>query len=331
MIFLHVALALSAASAAQQGPSVSIATSPILPTYLALTPNVNDFDRFANGGPDANWYIGFNNAWIVKLPPAPLGEFSRAFIGAKVGRAKSRPNPNRPWVRERIDGKIYMAISQSAAFSSEQSYFLVETADVPLEGDPKTYVEGVGSAEWFWTEVPLAMVSFTRPNYLIIWSPTQYFVQASSSPILAAANVDDSAGAEPRAWNNHSLSGVPPRNSDNSLETPINNINPALAIKLVPPGETQLSVTEFTLTRWGKKHLVLFSVAGQDVAEGWVEASRDQLDWERVSGLQRRPPFYFTLSPEKMPPAGWFLRGAARDISGDTGFSPAYPLPYEPR
>src|SRR3989338_7794366 len=62
-----------------------------LPIFVSLATNINDFGRFADSGPDENWYIGFNNAWIVELPPAPIGEYSRAFIGAKVGRAKTRP------------------------------------------------------------------------------------------------------------------------------------------------------------------------------------------------------------------------------------------------
>src|SRR3989339_2218179 len=75
----------------------TVSTSTILPTYIALQQNINDFGRFADGGDDANWYIGYNNAWIVKLPPAPMGDFGRAYIGAKIGRAKTRPSPRKSW------------------------------------------------------------------------------------------------------------------------------------------------------------------------------------------------------------------------------------------
>src|SRR5262245_3464023 len=76
-----------------------ISTASILPTYLSPAANVNDFDRFADGGPDASWYIGYNNALIARLPPATVGDFTRAFIGAKIGRAKTQPNEKKPWVR----------------------------------------------------------------------------------------------------------------------------------------------------------------------------------------------------------------------------------------
>ena len=43
----------------------SISTSSVLPTFVSLNSNINDFYKFADGGDDANWYIGFNNAWIM--------------------------------------------------------------------------------------------------------------------------------------------------------------------------------------------------------------------------------------------------------------------------
>ncbi len=321
-----------ASASAPDGLPPVLSTSVVVPTLLTLAPTANDFSRFADGGPDANWYVGFNNAWIVKLPPAPVGEFQRAFVGAKIGRAKTRPNPDKPWIREIIPGKVYVGISQTPAWTSEQSFFLSETADIPADADPQARVDGVGAAEWFWAEVPLSMVSFTAPNYLIVWSPSNYFTRASSAPILAAAEPDDNTPRETRAWNNRSILGVPPRNAANSLETPINNIYPALAIKLVPPGpdEPAVSVNDLTVAHVGKRLVVRFSGAGEDVVDAWVEASRDRLDWERVSKLQRRPPFVFSLPAEKSP-AGLFVRGVARDLSGAVGYSEPYMIPYAPR
>lgn len=321
--------ALAAPAAAADGLAPVLSTSVVVPTIVTLAPTVHDYTRFADGGPDANWYVGFNNAWIVKLPPAPVGEFQHAFIGAKIGRAKTRPNPEKPWVREIVPGKVYGGISQTPAWTSEQSFFLAETADIPADADPQARVDGVGAAEWFWAEIPLSMVSFTAPNYLIVWSPSNYFTRASSAPILAAAEPDDSGPRETRAWNNRSILGVPPRNSANSLETPINNIYPAIAIKLVPPGpdEPAVSVNDLTVARAGKRVLVRFSAAGEDVTDAWVEASRDRLDWERVSKLQRRPPYVFALPAEKSP-AGLYLRGAARDVSGAVGYSDPTMIPY---
>jgi hypothetical protein len=329
MVFLTSFFAIAGLLAAQEPPQLS--TSTVMPSYVALTPNIRDFKRFADGGPDGNWYIGYNNAWIVKLPPAPVGEFSHAFIGARVGRAKTRANPNRPWERELIDGKIYMGLSQTPAFSSQQSFFLVQARDLSVEPDPSTFVEGVGPAQWYWTEVPLPLVSFTQPNYLVIWSPSEYFTRASSAPILAAAEIDAQGGQETHAWNNRSILGVPPRIASNSLETPINNISPALAIKLVPPSESEIVISEFAAQDFGKKIVVSFSVAGQDISEAWVEASRDQLDWERISKIERQQPFLFTLKSDRMPGPGSYLRAAARDVTGAVGTSSIYEIPYAPR
>ena len=337
MLFsIFVAALLSAPARAAVAPSEGLepvlSTSVVVPTIVTLAPTVHDYSRFADGGPDANWYIGFNNAWIVKLPPAPAGEFQRAFIGAKVGRAKTRPNPDKPWIREVIPGKVYMGISQTPSWTSEQSFFLAETSDIPADADPQARVDGVGAAEWFWAEVPMSMVSFTAPNYLIVWSPSNYFTRASSAPILAAAELDE-AGAQAQAWNNHSLMGVPPRSAASSLETPITNFVPALALKLVPPApdEPAVSVYDLMLSRAGKRLIVRFSAAGEDVTDACVEVSRDRLDWERVSKLQRRPPFVFGIAPEKTPAPGLYVRGVARDVSGAVGYSDAAMIPYAPR
>ncbi|MCX5796768.1 MAG: hypothetical protein NTY77_14835 [Elusimicrobia bacterium] len=293
-----------------------------------MASNINDFGRFADGGDDANWYIGFNNSWIVKLQPAPIGEFNRSFIGAKIGRAKTKPTASKPWLREVIDGKIYMGISQTPSFTAQQSFFLAETKDMPLEPQPDAQIEGVGAGEWFWAEVPLSMVSVSRPNYLINYSPTDTFLKTSASPVLAAAAVEDSGAREIKAWNNHSITGVPPRNPDGALETPINSISPALAIKLAPPSTSEISVSEFIYQRLGKKCLVRFSAWGENMEEAWVEHSRDGLDWQRATRFQRKQPFDFTMPQDSCAAPGEYLRGAARDVLGTVATSDPFQIPY---
>lgn len=331
MIISNLLLAAALAANAADGLPTALSTSAIVPTIVTLAPSVHEYERFADGGSDANWYAGFNNAWIVKLPPAPPGEFARAFIGAKIGRAKTRPVAGKPWLRELIPGKVYAGISNSPAWSSEQSFFLAETRDIPAEADPQARVDGVGGGEWFWAEVPLTQVSFTQPNYLIVWSPTNYFTKASSAPILAAADIENTG--ETRAWLNRSIQGVPPRTRGASLETPLNTLAPAIAIKLVPPGpdEPAVSVADLTVAKVGGRAVVRFSAAGEDVVEAWVEASRDQLEWQRVSRLGRRPPYTFALPADKTPLPGTYVRGAARDISGAVGYSEGFMIPYAPR
>jgi hypothetical protein len=308
----------------------ALSTSVVVPTYVTLAPTVHEYTRFADGGPDANWYIGFNNAWIVKLPPAPEGNFQRAFIGAKIGRAKTHPNADKPWIRETLPGKVYIGLSQTPAWTSEQSFFLSETSDIPAEADPQEHVDGIGAAEWFWAEVPLSMISFAQPNYLIVWSPTNYFISDSSAPILAAADPEPGSPREVRAWNNRSILGVPPRSAAVSLETPIGNIYPALAIKLVSPApdDPAVSVNDLSLARSGRRALIRFSAAGEDVAEAWVESSRDQLDWTRATKFERRPPYVFAVPLDRSIAPGVYVRGAARDISGAVGYSEPVMVPY---
>ncbi|MDE2039092.1 MAG: hypothetical protein KGO96_00595 [Elusimicrobia bacterium] len=297
-----------------------------MPAYLSLSPNINDFTRFADGGPDDNWYVGFDNAWIVKLPSAPAGDFSRAFIGAKLGRAKAIQDPNKPWLRERIKGRIYMAISPSPSFSAEQSFFLTDLKDIPLESYPDSFAEGVGSSEWFWTEVPLSLINFDRPNYLIIWSPSKFLVSDSSAPILAGLSNAEQSG-QATAWNNHSITGVPPRSPDGALETPLNNVSPALAIKLVPNAVSEVSVGDFSLQRFDASAVGRFSVASTDLDEAWIESSRDRLNWTRATPYRRRQPFLFTLDAARLAP-GTFWRAAARDSLGTVGYSDIVAIPY---
>lgn len=304
--------ALSLAYGARKSPG------PRLPDIVSIAPNLNDYSRFADGGPDENWYIGFNNAWIVKLPPAPLEDFSRAFIGAKIGRAKTRPRTSRPWEREVIPGKVYIGISDKPSFRSDQSFFLAETDDIPLEVDPRVSLQGTGASQWFWAEIPPTHVNLQGPNYLILWSPTEHFVNASSAPIVAAAETG-STGAEPRAWINRSILGVPPRKADRTLETPINNLSPALAIKLVPNNSSVVSVSECSVRTLPRNYLFNFSVGGENVDLAWVEMSRDQLEWEKISRFARQPPYSFTISPDRLPQRGAYLRASAKDALGNTG------------
>jgi hypothetical protein len=335
MIFLNFfAAVLAAASTAHalqaDGLPPTLSTSTIVPTYITLSAALPDYSRFADGGPDANWYIGFNNAWIVKLPPAPPGNFQRAFIGAKIGRAKTHPNANKPWIRETVPGKVYIGISQTPAWTSEQGFFLADTSDIPADADPQQHVDGIGAAEWFWAEVPIAMISASQPNYLIVWSPTNGFVSDATAPILAAADPEVGSPKEVRAWNNRSILGAPPRSAALSLETPISNIYPALGIKLVSPAPAQpaVSVNDLTLARSGRRALVRFSAAGEDITDAWVESSRDRLDWARATKFVRRPPYVFALPLDKNLGPGVYLRAVARDISGAVGYSDAAMIPY---
>jgi hypothetical protein len=309
-----------------QGADTADVAEGDVPTFVSLGESLRDFKRFANGGPDSNWYIGFNNAWIVKLPPAPEADFKRAFIGAKIGRAKTRPRRGRRRERQAIPGKIYMAISPRPAFSSSGSYFLTETGDIPREVNEKMDIEGTGEARWFWKEVPLGRISTTEPNYLIIWSPTRTFKDAKTAPILAAAQ--SRQGEEQRAWINNQLQGVAPRSTSRTLQVPI-SLKPALAIKLVPEPGGEVVVSDLSTRPSEKDVIVEFSTEGKNLAAAWVEISTDELAWRRITREQRVPPFAFRVSRELIPTKGAYIRGAARDILAVEGRSDNMFLPGE--
>lgn len=290
-----------------------------LPTFVSLASNINDYGRFADGGPDENWYVGYNNAWIVQLPPAPIGEYSRAFIGAKLGRAKTRPKAGgRPWEREVMPGRIYIGISGTPSFPADRGFFLVDTKDIPLEADPRVYVPGAGESQWFWREVPAGMVSFSGPNYLIVWSPDRWLTASSSAPILAALEQRSSDG-EPHAWNNRSIGGVAPRRPEGALETPIMNLKPAIAIRLVPPNDASVAVHECSAKTVDDELVFRFSVEGESIEHAWLESSSDQLDWERFSRFMRKPPFFVTIPKGQLPPRGAYVRAVAKDQLNNEG------------
>ncbi|MBI5242856.1 MAG: hypothetical protein HY922_04120 [Elusimicrobia bacterium] len=289
--------------------------------FLSQANNINDFGRFADGGSDSNWYIGFNNAWIIKLPPSPPGEYSKAFIGAKIGRAKSQSVSDSPWERVKIPGKIYMAISQTPSFGSEQSFFLADAADIPAEPNPNANIPGTGHSEWFWTEVQTTKVSPDRPNYLIIWSPSRDLRDAAHSPILAGIEASSNNMSEPVAWNNHSIQGVPPRSENGALQVPIMNIRPALAIKLVSGNGRAVRVDDLSTEAAEDDLLIRFSVEGRDVELAWVEISQDELEWRRASFYLRHPPYIVTLPRSLIPARGIYVRAKARDIAAVEGRS----------
>lgn len=295
------------------------------PVFISLAESIHDFGRFADGGSDSNWYVGFDNAWVVKLPPIPEGAWAHVFLGAKLGRAKTVPRRDKPWEHRILPGKVYIGISQRPAFSSEQSFFLAETTDIPVEPHESIFLPGVGKSEWFWAEVPRSLVSSDRSNYLIVWSPNREFRSADSAPILAAAD-SSPAGEEPHAWNNHQIQGVPPRQEEGALPVPI-TLKPGMAIKLVPSSGARVSISAFSVETVAGRVLARFSAEGRDVELAWVESSEDQLEWNRVSAYRRSPPYIFSVPLEAVSGKGAYLRARARNLWAVEASSPALWVP----
>lgn len=197
------------------------------PLFITGAANPKDFEFFATGGWDGNWYVGYNRAWIIELPPVKSRDsYTRAFIGAKLGRAKDAllkegvqnkirekernlKNLKEPLSEEQIVARnqleeeikklntqlertkqehpIVIGISSRPEWGKANSYFLVATRDIPFEGIPTAPLEGVGEARWFWAEVPIAQISKDTYNYIAVWSTDEMLDSASTSPIIASA------------------------------------------------------------------------------------------------------------------------------------------------
>src|SRR5689334_20205299 len=89
------------------------AKAPDYPVFVAQIPNPNDYTLFANSGWDGNWYVGYNNGWIKKLPPVPNGQYAHAYIGAKMGRMKILSPAGKPLEFNPVPGEIWMAIAST--------------------------------------------------------------------------------------------------------------------------------------------------------------------------------------------------------------------------
>src|SRR3989344_6211664 len=105
------------------------------PVFIADLSNPHDFELFANGGWDGNWYVGYNTCWVQKLA-VPPGKYARAYVGARLGRMKNyRPEGKAPWQKKAYEGEIYMGVSSTSSWSRDQSFFLTSTSDISLEPD----------------------------------------------------------------------------------------------------------------------------------------------------------------------------------------------------
>ncbi|MBI4656731.1 MAG: hypothetical protein HY746_08315 [Elusimicrobia bacterium] len=296
-----------------------------VPVYVSIGKNLNEYYLYADGGFDADWYIGYNNCWIVKLPPVPEGEFTKVYVGAKIGRAKIMSFP-KSWDKNPIPGKIYIAVSQQPYFSAENTYFLVDSVELPLEPLPNDSLKGVDSSQWFWTEVSPSRISTKEPNYVAIWSSSQYFISSSSSPIIAGAHMDDE---EENVWLNKLISGNAP-SGENVLETPIRGIKPAVAVKLIPYNEYKVLIKGFSAEVDSENIFVSFSSIGEDIRGAWIELSYDKFDWQRITRMMFRPPYQFAFTRANMSADMFYLRAAAVDCLENVGYSKEILIPPLP-
>lgn len=321
-IIIYMLVFLGGISHAQEEASSFPAPTSFIPDYISPVRDMSKFYLYANGGFHADWYVGFNNAWIIKLPPVDSEGYAKAFIGAKLGRAKISSYPKSS-NKKIIPGKIYMGISKSSSFTPENMYFLVDSSDLPLEPLPGDYLEGINVAQWFWAEIPLSAISSDESNYLAIWSSSRYFMTSSSSPIIAAALSDDKTE---NVWLNRSVKGSPPF-GEKTLEMPINGVKPAMTLKLIPKNSYRVIIKGFRAEIGSEDMIVSFAAIGEDIHHAWLELSYDKFDWQRVTKFIFNPPYYHTFKNGELSEDMFYLRAAAVDTLGNIGYSSEIIIP----
>ena len=308
-------------------PADAEPSAAAVPQLLSSLPNLNDYTLLANGGWNANWYVGHNTCWVHKLPAASSGPYVRAFAGAKLGAMKTEPIPGRPtWERRVIPGEVAIALGPEPSWSQSKRYLLAMSDDIPLEGDPDNALEGVGESRWFWVEVPLKSISTAGDNYVALYSPDDEFRDARHAPILAAGPSNGVVDT----WLNNSVRGQPPLTPVEALKTPVVSYEPAVALKLVPAREERPRVA------WRRPpakdaeinpRLVLEAeVSGSDIESAWVEFSTDSRSWRRIGRREYGAPYAFTLTREVLPKGPVQVRAVAQDTWENTGVSPVLVL-----
>ncbi|MBI5573961.1 MAG: hypothetical protein HY919_05345 [Elusimicrobia bacterium] len=309
------------------------------PVYLCEAGNPNDYRLFANGGGwDGFWYVGYNRVWIEKIfVPKNVSDYKKIFIGAKLGRMKSKQVYNNGKValdKEAIPGDIFMAVSSTPSWKKSNWKFLITTDDIPFEGDNELAVEQVGESRWFWTEVRSEEINFGGENYIALWSTSAYLTNSSNSPIIAAAWGDKDANS----FINDEIKGNPPQHySTTTLKSPITVFEPAIAIKFVPELSQNITVGLMGITEGEKlteKKVIYASVRACEIQKVWLEISKDNKIWKRHGLISYTSPYMFSINSKKLSAdiryenkkrdaSALFVRVCAIDIWENTGRSPS--------
>ncbi|MEF3279479.1 MAG: hypothetical protein K6357_00715 [Elusimicrobiota bacterium] len=283
--------------------------------YVSLIKDLNDYYLYANGGFHADWYIGYNNAWIVKLPPMDIKNYSRAYVGVKMGRTKNKTYPTSDDT-DVYESKILISVSQSSVFPSF-SYVIAENSEIPLEPLAGDSLKKVDSAKWFWVNVPLNRFSSEKDNYISVWAQSQDLSDSSKSPIIAAGYLED--GVE-NVWVNHSIKGAMPVN-DSALEMAISGLKPAIVVKLIAENDFKVVIKNFSYEFLDDRYIYNWNVIGTDVYKSWIEISYDRLEWKKYGDYVYSPPYFISFSSADMPKDIFYLRACATDIYENVGCS----------
>lgn len=304
----------------------------IYPIYITGSVPLNEYTLFANTGWDGNWYVGTNMCWIKKFKKEFLPnkeDFSKLYVGVKLGRAKTISKPNLPpWEKEVIEGNIYIGISSTPTWKAEQRYFLCKISDIPTEGDWDNALPTTGEARWFFTEVPLEKIDTNKDIYVCVYSNTPNLLSVSSSPILAGG-WRERYQKESYVWLNNEINGSPPIDPSNSLKTQIRAFDPAIVLKFIPLGAenfpVKIKIVQITDGRPDTDEKVFYiKPLTPNIQCIWMEISADKENYTKISKYQYNEPFVFNLNTNMIPKevvGDFYLRFAAKDIFENIGYS----------
>lgn len=280
--------------------------------FIAELPTPGEFTLFANGGWNGNWYVGYNHGWASNLPPVDTEGVEKAYIGARLGRAKTAEQIKKAF-RTSNDEKteispgpysILICVSRSKEHRP-QGQVLTTTDKIPLEGSPVAALEGVTESRWFWKEVDKSILSSDSSNYIHIWSEDKELNSVEVSPILAAGT-----GSNKRE-NSYLVKG---KEDKKDIRT-IKFFEPALAIKLVGenPPVPKIEINSF------KSHPVILmsqvidtAVSGKYITEVGIQVNSGS-GWESVEKVAVNPPYNLILDFKTLSPGSYKLRCWAKN------------------
>ncbi len=306
-------------------PLLYSADSKEFPLFLSDIPAPSAYSLFANGGWDGNWYVGSDTCWVQKIRAPSKGSFKKAFLGAKLGRAKSVPMTlEKPWIRKKIAGEIFIALSSTYSWKGE-GMLLVTTEEIPLEADHENALP-LEESHWFWKEIPMDSIQFEADNFIALWSPTELFHSAQVAPILAGGWGDK----EINSWLIKGVKGAPPSHFKSKDWRAVTVFEPAIALKLIPqitPPEPKVAIVRVQdgISNGKLVNRVLWcSVAGESVDRAWVEFSEDGQKWQRYGKPLYKSPYVFIIDMAEIPigPKGeCWVRVEAADFFESIGTS----------
>ena len=282
------------------------------PVIIAEVENLNDFALFATSGWDGNWYVGYNHSWVTKLPEAPEGSYAKAYLGAKLGRAKNFIRRQLERARTHFEQLKNLPEQEREESAKQLKYTsfkeisqkieeLAKKLSSPHSG--KIYIGINSSPHWdkkhsFFLvpeddipregdpEEALEQVGEARwfwievPLSLVSFDKENYVAIWSPDENLNSAQVSPILASawgsrEVNTWLGQESQGKAP----SSLSRPVTIFEPALAIKLVPSNEKRVLVEILNITdeeEIKEKRVVTATVSGEDIVRAWLEISQDK-------------------------------------------------------